>query len=369
MSDERAKYLSDVIDAMLAAHAEWIESDQETLSPDDEFWRRCDETVEMFSEGSIPGDIRPVAEVVDREFSRGWNRFLQEREMSVNPTHVLPGNGLWSSIHTIRALRTSAKVVKTRRPEPVAELLALKPPCTHEQIAKIWGWVDKNGEADLDKVREEIAQPGIHTSKWVDPRQVKLESEAKRQQAIIDELNKRTADKVRSLTATAPESFADLIKSGVCARQIAQMKRCTVETVYAEADKAGLPRPLYEYADPRTERSPLDPPKPDDHHLTRPTGETSDMVAAKRRPGRPKKNKPPVDQPSTDSDEWSDEPTTTTAVAEPQSLSTREQTASAMFADGRQIDEIAAAIGLNEDETAELLDRLTSEAVDADDEG
>jgi hypothetical protein len=36
-----------------------------------------------------------------------------------------------------------------------------------------------------------------------------------------------------------------------------------------------------------------------------------------------------------------------------------------MFADGKQIDEIATAIGLDEDATAELLDRITSEAADS----
>lgn len=136
----------------------------------------------------------------------------------------------------------AANAHKDRRPrevEPIKSLLAQKVGIA--QIAKMYGWKRDDGSADIRKVEEEIANPGTHydpvtyaeasMAKYWSDIDAKWHERAKRVQTTV------AAREVRE----APESIDELIEQQVPSKQIASMKRVTVEEVKARAAELGIP--------------------------------------------------------------------------------------------------------------------------------
>lgn len=380
---DRSKFLGIVIDEMLTAHEEYMESDSESFSPDDQLWQRIEDVIAVFSDGSLPGDMRRAASIVEHELQKQWVKFIDNRETSNDPIHYLPDNGLWSAIKSLRMDRQQAAAQAVlRRPEPVDELVKQNVP--FRQIALIWGWLLKDGSPDLDRVREEIKTPGIHTSKWVDPRLAKIAADQERQQKVIDRLSGREAVKTARATAKPPETIGQLIEQGLSADQISRMHHCTIADVFAEADRLGLPRPTERYVGVQHSRTKFEHQvTPEQEAAIRRTtsGQSTQRAAEssnatvttassavsqspKRRPGRPKKYDP-VEvaetiehaNPARSSDsEWDSDDAETVA---PHSTDPTTDKVFNLYSSGKTTDEIASELGISDEQVNAVLENTT----------
>lgn len=359
-SEEREKYLLAIIDGMLASHEEWVsENETNTLDESSPLWQQVDEAIEMFSQGSIPGNLRRIADIVDRDLRQGWTTFLSRREQSLDPLRELPGNGLWKAIETIRSARPGADPLVPRKLESVPDLIAQK--VTIAQIARIYNWLTPSGGPDVDKVREEIAEPGKHTSKWVDPRIAKSQEEQQRQKDRIAQLNQRQKAKLSAATKPAKETIETLIIQGLSATQISRMHHCTVDAVWAEADRLKLGRPPRHYTDARNSLA------PSDHEPSEATDRikkaTTDNAAKKR--GRPKKSQTPATT-ADDTEADGDEPTAESDAADDDNgeANSVESQISAAYQGGMTIAEIAGGMGMDIETVTDILDRLETAAAE-----
>jgi hypothetical protein len=152
--------------------------------------------------------------------------------------------GAWTVVLQECTLRTYSL------PEPISALTGAKPPVAPNQIAKIYGWYDENGQPDTQKVQEEVTEPGKHfkPKEWVHPSQRRFQEQKRKEWA---ERAKRLASVKQTAKAAtrpdappkreAPESIEDLIRQGVNSTQIAKMKHTTVAEVRALAAELGIP--------------------------------------------------------------------------------------------------------------------------------
>lgn len=126
-------------------------------------------------------------------------------------------------------------------PEPIDQLINRdKVPLT--QIAKIYGFLTPDGQADLAKLNEEIAKPGTHydPANWVHPSRRKIAEEVKTRW-----LKRRkyapARGKIQSVVPQiAVESIETLLRQGVDFKQIARMKRISIADVEQEATRLGI---------------------------------------------------------------------------------------------------------------------------------
>ncbi|HWA99417.1 MAG TPA: hypothetical protein VG713_13035 [Pirellulales bacterium] len=259
----RGQYLLAVVDNLLKVRNEWIEGEGARLDENEPLWQAIEETIEAFGEGAVPANCRKIESIVVRELKPAWSDWKNHRfGRSRNPVHELPGNGVWKTIEAIEDGRQEAKARKFPKPESVAELKSQK--VSDAQICRIWGWVDSDGRPDFDKLREEIEEPGKHTSNYVHPMEQRAKQQAAAEQKRLAEFRSRQRNKLRTLTQPSKETTEDLIRQGVSASQIAKLRKITVDEVYAEADALGLPRPQLEYKDVRTARAPVEHEVPEE---------------------------------------------------------------------------------------------------------
>lgn len=126
--------------------------------------------------------------------------------------------------------------------ESIESLRAEPKPVPYAQIAKIYGWLDENGNPDVNKVAEEIQQPGKH----FDPKTWMHKNDKKYFEELAERWKNRQQVQKSNIAAknipkpVAPESLDDLIVEGVSAEQIAKMKKVSVDAVYERASAMGV---------------------------------------------------------------------------------------------------------------------------------
>lgn len=265
----RAEYLEQALTNLLLQEEDWAGNEEQHLDQHSEFWQAVEETLEIFAEGTIPGNLRRVAEVVTRDLQREWTTFLRRRDADENPAAAIPHKAFWSVLNGLRdEIRKSEQPISIP-PEPVPVLLN-EQKVNRRQICEIWDspglrWM--NGTTALEHmVDEEIKEPGKHTKHWTDPKLARLAAAQAAQARRLEQLKARIGAKVAALTEPCTETTEELIQQGLCAKQIAQMRKITVEEVYHVADEQGWPRPPLQYSDPRTVRAPQEPEVPEEVH-------------------------------------------------------------------------------------------------------
>lgn len=195
-------------------------------------------------------DIEPSAyplvlaiDYFDDTFS-AWGEACSKAADRTDPSGSPEVWGAWTEVLRELTLRTYPL------PEPIGALVNAKPPVSPKQIAKIYGWLDESGQADTQKVQEEMTAPGTHfdPKTWVHPSAKRFAAEMERKWA---ERAKRIATVRQTGRATsrpepvakreAPESIEELIRQGVNSEQISKMKKVTRAHVRAVAAELGLP--------------------------------------------------------------------------------------------------------------------------------
>jgi hypothetical protein len=128
------------------------------------------------------------------------------------------------------------------RPEPIRQLMSEN--VSRTQIAKIYGFRRPDNSPDLEKLQEEIDNPGTHYDPltWVHPRDKQFWEEIERRWTERKNLLSRAAEvsQAQERKRVAFETIEELILQGVNAEQIAKMKRVSVEQVRVKAAEMGI---------------------------------------------------------------------------------------------------------------------------------
>lgn len=251
---ERKQQLLAAIEAMTRVRDEWLDDDGKAV---DETLEAVADVIELFRLGDMPGSLRDLERHV-ASLERLYRSYMERFEEGVTDP---PESAFWKAVDTVQSAAKSTRKMPRKPLEKFAELDAQKVP--DRQIALIYGFLDDDGQPNMQMVVEERRDPGRHTgqgSGWLDPRERADAALATQHDAANDRVQDRISARLAKVAAEAPESWESLFTQGISARQMALMKRCEVADVMAKADELGLPHPPLDYADPRTSRAPHEPP-------------------------------------------------------------------------------------------------------------
>jgi hypothetical protein len=340
--DERKNELLAVVDNLFDEHKAWTESNVDYLT--EEVEAAIDDTIAMFASGDIPQACRQLDHAV-AALSNEWDAYRSA--VRIDPAQPdVPPQSFWKAFEAVRNCHRAAAKPMPLRLESVKELTDQK--VSDQQICKMYGFIDEFDRPELWRLSEERAEPGKHTGPgtgWVPPLERQRLEQEQRQQQIIAGIQSRSAAKVQRASAPAPEPWEDLFTQGLSAKQIAKMKRCTIQDVVDKAEELGFEPPSMDYTDVRTSRAPQEPEI--NEHAARSIDSYSakgkgSEAAPKKRPkhrqtkaakGKAKAPKPAPVAEADDDDEPLDEPTV-------------EEKILAMHGDGWELPTIAAGVEL-----------------------
>lgn len=182
---------------------------------------------------------------IDR-FADELDRWMDAAQVRPETTNPGGSQQLWESWRN--AVKAATTVINLRKPEPIKDLFE-RDRVSLAQIAKIYGWFTSEGSPDIQKVSEELENPGAH----YDPKTWQHPSHITRARHFAEQWAKRCEERknaigrmaespvdVPSTKPIAPEPLDDLIFQNVPREQIAKMKRISVEEVEARAEELGV---------------------------------------------------------------------------------------------------------------------------------
>jgi hypothetical protein len=188
---------------------------------------------------SIEREAWPLVLAID-DFDDELQRFAERSSVAPDATDPHGGNSLWAAYGVMLKGKTPPRPHKI---EPIAQLLAER--VDRQQIAKIYGWRHPDGSPNLDKLQEEINEPGKHydPATFVHPKDKKfwegVEEKWFARVAAFEAGEDGQSRKVKP-KKEAPESLDDLIIQGINAKQIAKMKHVDIDEVHARAAELGV---------------------------------------------------------------------------------------------------------------------------------
>lgn len=240
---ERHAHLLAIVANAAGAHRVWVETSDSKLIPEDELYQRFQEISDQARVIYAP-QASPLEQLILR-FSPHWQAFVSQQQTTSDPT-LLPSPDLWQVWEHLESVFFQSKTPKLKRVETLQELLDQK--VGREQICKILGFVDDTGAVDLQKLHEEIAQPGRHIDKnWVAPVNRLIASQIKQMEVEAETLSRRRNAKIAAATTPARESIESLVVNGVSAVQISKLKKISIDAVYDYCREHNLPEPPYDY--------------------------------------------------------------------------------------------------------------------------
>jgi hypothetical protein len=223
--DDRRSHLLLVTNSLLDTWQKWANNpDLKYVTVT--FEEAVEAVVLLFSEGTIPGDLRRLTALVG-DMEKHWEAW-KKRAVSNPNKFQHPDTNFWAALEAISQHLVDLKRPPAKRLEPVAKLRAL-PGMTDHQICRTYGWFDANGNPELWKVEEEETDPGKHSYKlegWLPPHERERVRIERAQAAAVDRAKEQRMAKIKQLTRPpAPEPIEDLLKlSGMSGKQICQMK-------------------------------------------------------------------------------------------------------------------------------------------------
>lgn len=229
----RSEQLKRVTAEFLAEHDAWA-NDPNRDNPDETYWDAVEELFLAFDEGSMPGELRPLASLVEK-FHVEADAFEDRIDTRVEYPH----DAFWAAIDRIRKLVNGDNRRAQLPPlETIKELAAL-PYMQHAQIAAIYGLKDRHGNLLTSLVQKELDTPGsvintpgsIDGRDWVDPRLKELgiedegDDDSQGGGSSNSEAVKRKARRAVEESKPCKESPAELWEQGVTPKQAAAMLR------------------------------------------------------------------------------------------------------------------------------------------------
>lgn len=183
----------------------------------------------------IATGAHPIVLAVD-EFNDRYTEWAEMSELSPEMASPKGSPEMWAAWGDVLRSLPERPV---RRLESITQLDLEK--VSDRQIAMIYGWRLVDGSADVNKVREERAEPGTHykASEWVDPQYAKDDAEVAAKWAVRSMRVQSVA--MQAEAKMSPESLDDLIRQDVPSKQIARMLNIDVDTVRERARQLNIP--------------------------------------------------------------------------------------------------------------------------------
>lgn len=271
-----------VVDATQKTYRAWINGGITEITPEDELWKSFSELAGIGKQSA--GIVGPYFEAA-ADFWRKWNTFTRAAHASPEDVNIVSVD-VWGSWEAIEDIRTA----ELFRAAPPLETLAQleKQNVGPNQICEIYGWKDNYGRPMLSRVAEESSKDPKHRLTPKNPLQARFDREHAERTEIVQNYRNRARRKVEAATKPGPESLEELVATGVSAEQISKIKRISTEEIYRLCEEKGLDFPPLSY-DPAVQR-PKRPAKPLESAAK---DERAASPAAKRGPGRPKKEPAP----------------------------------------------------------------------------
>lgn len=246
-TEDRMNSCQAAVTTAIDARQRWADGDEPYITEDLE--AAVGDLLAVFHAGTIPEPFRAHAGCV-AAMTPPWNDWQAEAIESGGA--VAPRDEFWRAFDGLVVLEEEAEAPPKRRLEPIKLLREQK--VGDEQIARMYGFVsfrrgpsgERESVAETWKVQEELDQPGRHTGPetgWRPPLEAKLVERERAKKAAAERVRLRMAAKLERANNPPPESLAELVQQGVVAEQIADMLNSTVQAVWAECDRQGLPRP------------------------------------------------------------------------------------------------------------------------------
>lgn len=165
-------------------------------------------------------------DVLFAEYGR-FKQGIAEESPSCSPSG---SDGLWQAFN--RVAEVFKDHVQLPKPTSIKRLVEME--VSMQQIAAIYGWTFPDGSPDIQKVTEEIDEPGKHydPKTWVHPARLK-------RQAFIDKdwENREHPPRAQVFNVTAtqpnpnwvPPSLEVMVQVGASAEQIAEVHKISIE--------------------------------------------------------------------------------------------------------------------------------------------
>jgi len=234
-----------VFDRCQAAYRAWINSGSAYLHREDELFAAFSEIMEVGREyrslSEKPDDVWGVQYRLGLAIEP-----LRAAVLGATEVGIVPPANLWREWDKLEEYYLSIQRQKARSLESLEELSRMTG-ITDSQIADMYGWTTETGAPDVERVIAEKRLPPAERKTPTNPQQRRFDEEHAARVAKVNHCRQLRMTRLRVMTEPAPESWESLFEQGISAAQIADMKRCTIEQVFAEADARGIPRPAVDY--------------------------------------------------------------------------------------------------------------------------
>lgn len=243
MTEER-EYLIRVAKIARDALRAWIDSGDSQIVPDVTVYQRFEEVAQVAETTAAmdAGGIEQLAGNWRLEWEKHKRALVRTQDVD-----LLPGESFWSLWFAIEDILTQTELTVIPAIETVAEFIEQKVPI--KTICDVYGWHLPNGAPDAQKVSEERAKPGTHVPLgFMTPMQKRKHADNERKLGEARYWRTRLEQKLDIVGRIAPETVEQLAILGVSAKQIAKMKKISVEDVLAECDRVNIPRPPLDYS-------------------------------------------------------------------------------------------------------------------------
>lgn len=178
------------------------------------------------------------------DLAREFFQWVQEASLGLDTAPPRGSTGLLNAIERVKA---SLNASRYERPAPIKQLYEVQR-VSPSQIARIYGWKTEDGSEDVQKVFEEMENPGTHfdPKAWVHPAQA---VEQKEVDARWAERKPREAEHRLSKEATNDEAPAPanpdldtLLREGAPMQQIIRLSKQDEQFIEMYAAEQGYQR-------------------------------------------------------------------------------------------------------------------------------
>lgn len=238
----RSEQLKAVANDFILVHEAWVEDDNRP-NPDESYWDAVDALRETFEHGEIPAESRVLADAVE-DFLDEASRFDAREDVN----NFYPGDAFWEARERIAKVLEGDGVnpAELRPLESIKELVSQG--VTHMQIAKMYGFFNRNGDPMPHLVQRELDKPGsvletkgaVDGKDWIDPRLKEQQEAAEAAARHTGRLADKTKKAAVEHEPACPESPRDLWEQNVSPKQAAKMLRkplAEVEGLWAQFDQ------------------------------------------------------------------------------------------------------------------------------------
>ncbi len=244
VSESRA-HSRGVFDRCQTAYRMWVNSGSAYLHREDELFAAFSEMMEIGKEyrslSEKPEDLWAVQYRLALALEP-----LRAAVLSSTEVGIVPPANLWREWDKLEEYYLSIQRQKARSLESLEELSRMAG-ITDSQIADMYGWHTENGAPDVERVIAEKRLPVADRRTPPNPQQRRFDEEHAARVAKVNHCRQLRTTRLRVMTEPAPEAWETLFDQGISAAQIADMKRCSIDQVFAEADARGIPRPALDY--------------------------------------------------------------------------------------------------------------------------